>query len=237
MKKFTILLFMAVFLTGWVWEMQAQVRLPKIIGSNMVLQQGLPIPVWGWALTGEKVTVKFNGQSSSAKADKDGKWLVKLQPSVAGGPYEMTVSGKNIIILRNILVGEVWVCSGQSNMEWTVSNVNDAPNEIASANYPKIRLFTVPKRISAKPETDLQEGEWVECNSSTVPGFSAVGYLFGRNLHKELNIPIGLIHTSWGGTNIETWTSAQTMSTIPEFSERMNEAGQLDFAKLQSDAE
>ncbi|MFN8206142.1 MAG: sialate O-acetylesterase [Bacteroidales bacterium] len=232
----------ALFLTGLIFgascmPVVAQVSLPKIIGSNMVLQQGLPIPVWGWASKGEKVTVSFQGKSVSGKAGADGKWMIRLQPEKAGGPYEMEIKGRNTIKLTNILVGEVWVCSGQSNMEWTVSKVNDADNEIASAKYPAIRLFTVPKKVSASPEKDIPDGEWEECNPSSIPGFSAVGYFFGRTLLKELNVPIGLIHTSWGGTNIETWTSAQMMSTVPEFRERMNAAGQLDFEKLQKEAE
>jgi sialate O-acetylesterase len=235
-RVFVLVLSCLVFGSAFV-HVEAQVTLPKIIGSNMVLQQELPIPVWGWATPGEKITVTFNGQLASAKAGTDGKWMVKLLPAKAGGPFEMQIKGRNLVKLTNILVGEVWVCSGQSNMEWTVSNVKNADYEVASANYPSIRLFTVPKKVSTKPERDIADGEWVECNPVTVRGFSAVGYFFGRTLQKELKVPVGLIHTSWGGTNIETWTSAQMMSSVPEFKERMNAAGQLDFTKMQQEAE
>jgi len=213
-----------------------QVTLPRIFTGNMVLQRDIPVPVWGCASPGEKVSVKFNGQSVSARASRDGRWMVKLAPLKAGGPFDMIIKGKTSIILKNVLVGEVWICSGQSNMELPVSRIRDGENEAVSAAYPNIRLFTVSKAISNKPERDIKEGEWMECSPETVGGFSAVGYFFGRNLHKELNVPIGLINTSWGGTVVETWISAETINRFPDFKDLMNQLTQLDLDKIRKEA-
>jgi len=182
----------------------------------MVLQRDKEIRIWGWASKGETVTLSFNGQSLKSKADNEGNWSVLLKPMKYGGPYELKVAGKNVIQLRNILIGDVWICSGQSNMEWIIKNTNNAKKEIAESNYPQIRLFTVQKAMSFKPEKDV-EGEWQECNPETVGDFSAVAYFFGRKLHKDLNIPIGLINTSWGGTYVQAWISWDSMSKKPEF--------------------
>ncbi|MGD8786071.1 MAG: sialate O-acetylesterase [Phycisphaerales bacterium] len=190
----------------------ADIKLPAIIRSNMVLQQDMKVPIWGWAEPGEEVTVSVSWHSMkwAVTADKDGKWKFKMTPPQAGGPYEMTLSGKNTIKLENIMVGEVWVCSGQSNMEWPVAQTNNAKQEIAAADYPNIRLFTVVKRVADKPQSDCK-GRWTQCSPQTIAGFSAVGYFFGRELHKELNVPIGLIHTSWGGTPSEAWTRREIL--------------------------
>jgi len=194
----------------------ADVKLPAVIGENMVLQQGADVPVWGWADPGEKVTVAFAGQTASATADKDGKWAVKLTALKPGEPAAMTVSGKNKLTLKNVLVGEVWVCSGQSNMAWSLSRANNAQQEIAAAKYPKIRLFTVRRATADGPQKDCQ-GNWVECSPKTAGGFSAVGYFFGRHLHKNLKVPVGLINTSWGGTPAEAWTSLPALKADPFF--------------------
>jgi sialate O-acetylesterase len=210
---------------------EANVKTARIFSSNMVLQQGQENPIWGWADKGEKITISFAGKTISAKADKLGKWTTKLPSLDYGGPYEMTVKGKNSIKFDNILIGEVWICSGQSNMEFQVSSVNNAKTEIASANYPKIRLFTVEKKVSQTPVTDLGKGEWQICTPETVPAFSAVGYFFGRNLNQDLKVPIGLIHTSWGGTVAETWTSAQTIENDPDFKDKLKELAGFDMTK------
>jgi sialate O-acetylesterase len=190
---------------------QADVKLPAIIGSNMVLQADMKPCIWGWAEAGEKVTVTLGDQKVEAAADAAGKWQVRLAALKAGaGPLEMTVAGKNTLKLTNILVGEVWVCSGQSNMEWSVKSSMDSDKEIAEAKYPKIRLFMVTKATSATPLTDCK-GQWVECSPETVPPFSAVGYFFGRMLHKDLGVPVGLIGSNWGGTPAESWTSGGTL--------------------------
>ena len=193
----------------------ADVKLPAIIGSHMVLQQEAKLPIWGTADAGEKVTVSLCGRTASATADANGKWKVALTPQKAGGPFEMTVAGKNTLTLTNVLVGEVWVCSGQSNMAMSVHGSWNSKEEIAKANYPKIRLFGVGRKTSDKPLDDVS-GKWAECSPKTVGGFSASAYFFGRKLHKELNVPIGLINSSWGGTPAEAWTSLSSLQAIPE---------------------
>jgi len=195
----------------------ADVKLPAVIGDNMVLQQGGKVSIWGWADPGEEVMVGVSWRSMkwAVTADKDGKWSFQMNPPKAGGPYEMTLTGKNAITIKNILVGEVWVCSGQSNMQWSVQASNNAQQEIAEAGYPKIRLFSVKRTVAEKPQADC-EGSWSECSPETVPGFSAVAYFFGRHLHKELNVPVGLIHTSWGGTPAEAWTRREVLEANPE---------------------
>jgi len=209
----------------------SQVTLPPLFNCNMVLQQGIPIPVWGWASPGEKVTVTLDKNVAVTLTGKNGKWRVNLPKMNYGGPYKMTVKGKNFRTIENIMIGEVWVCSGQSNMEFRVISAKNSASEIASANYPNIRFFTVKKRVSQKPQENLEEGEWWVCTPETVPDFSAVGYFFGRNLLDKLKVPIGLINTSWGGTVAETWTSAQTIENDPDLKDKLKELSGIDMAK------
>ena len=216
-------------LAALAFNSRAEVRLPKIFSSNMVLQQGIEIPVWGWADAGERITVVFNKATVRARAGSDGKWQATLPVQNAGGPYTMTIRGKNTIVLDNVMIGEVWICSGQSNMEWRVDQSNNAAEEVAAAGYPAIRLFTVPKAVAQFPQDDLGSGEWVECSPETVAGFSAVGYFFGRNLHREMDVPVGLIHTSWGGTVAETWISPRTISNDNDFKPKLVELQQMDL--------
>jgi sialate O-acetylesterase len=206
---------------------RADVRLPKVIGDHMVLQQGKPLPVWGWADAGEKVTVALGESKASATAAEDGKWTVRLEAMEAGGPCQMTVQGNNTITLEDILIGEVWVCSGQSNMQWPVSASNNHAEEAAAADYPNIRLFTVARKVAEKPMDDCQ-GAWTACSPQTVPGFSAVAYFFGRHLHKELEVPVGLINTSWGGTLAEAWTSHEGLLGEPDFEPILERAAQFN---------
>jgi sialate O-acetylesterase len=213
----------------------AEVKLPRIFSSNMVLQQGIEIPVWGLADKGEQITVVFDNNTVRTKTDANGKWMVKLPAQEYGGPHILTVKGKNTIVFDNILIGEVWVCSGQSNMEWRVIQSVNGEKEVAAANFPKIRLFTVPKAVAQFPKDDISSGEWVECSAETVPNFSAVGYFFGRDIFKELNVPIGLIHTSWGGTVAETWSSIQTISKDPDLKGKLTELQQMDLTKYQEE--
>ncbi|MCK4966820.1 sialate O-acetylesterase, partial [bacterium] len=196
--------------------LSADVRLPSIIGSNMVLQQNTEVPIWGWADPGEEVTVSFNGQELSTTSCSEGNWMIYLKPLSAGGPYKMTVSGKNTIRLENILIGEVWAASGQSNMWWPVNRSKDAEKEIANARYPKICLFTVPQVVADEPLDDC-EGEWVECSPEVIGEFSAVAYFFGRSLYKAKNVPVGIIHTSWGWTKAESWTSKEFLQSSSDF--------------------
>ncbi len=211
--------------------LKAEVRLPHIIGSNMVIQRDQELRIWGWADRGEKVTVHFNEAVESKRAGKDGKWLITLPAMEAGGPYTMKVRGKNIIELENILIGDVWVCSGQSNMEFQVQWFPWAEEESSRADYPEIRLFTVPKNVQLAPADEIPGGEWQECNQETVMPFSAVGYFFGRHIHEELNVPVGLLSTNWGGTNVETWTSGEAIGQVPEFAERVASLADYDPEK------
>ncbi len=197
-------------------HLSAEVTLPQVIGSHMVLQRNAPVKIWGWADKGERVTVTMAGQSARAKTNKEGKWEVTLDPMAAGGPFEMQIEGKNVITLEDILVGDVWICSGQSNMEWPVYNSDNAEEEVASASYPQLRLFDVPHNVQLMPVNDVPEAQWAPCTPESVYNFSAVGYFFGRDLHRELKVPIGLISTNWGGTNVETWTSREMSMTDPE---------------------
>ena len=186
-------------------EAHADPTLPAVFSDHCVLQQGQPVAVWGRAEPGERIKVVVAGHSASAVTDGDGRWRVELPALEAGGPYALTVQGKTTLKLRDVLVGEVWVCSGQSNMAWPVKAARDAQAEIASARYPEIRLFSVPRRPALAAQDDV-EAQWVACSPATVPGFSAVAYYFGRELHQALKVPIGLVHTSWGGTPAEAWT-------------------------------
>jgi sialate O-acetylesterase len=206
MKK-TIVCSLQVLL---VFNLTAQLRLPKIFGDSMVLQRNAPLRVWGWAAPSEAVTVKFHQQQRSVKADAKGNWEAVLAPEQVGGPYDLQVKGKTTITLHGILMGDLWVCSGQSNMEMPVkgwSQVVNADQEIAAANYPSIRLFTVEKNVQGKPADEVKSGSWQTCNPQSIPPFSAVGYFFGRALHQQLHVPIGLINSTWGGTDIESWIS------------------------------
>ncbi|HSB92919.1 MAG TPA: sialate O-acetylesterase [Flavitalea sp.] len=218
----------------------SQLRLARVFGDSMVLQRDRPIPVWGWAEKNEKVTVQFNGKTKSTKADASGKWLVTLDPMAYGGPYQLTAKGKSAILLKDVLIGDVWICSGQSNMEWPVSATNNATEEIAKANYPLIRHIQVIKDVAGQPRAELrQPASWQSANPSSVGGFTAVGYYFARELFEETKIPIGLLNTSWGGTDVETWTSRQAFERDPEFKEMIAAVPNVDLdsmAKVKSEA-
>ncbi|HEV3249930.1 MAG TPA: sialate O-acetylesterase, partial [Puia sp.] len=190
MKKYYLLLIGLIFTSS----VMAAPRLPKIFGDNMVLQRDQPIAVWGWADAKEKISVQFDRQLKIVRADKNGRWMIRMDAETAGGPYQMTITGKNTVVIKNILVGEVWICSGQSNMEFQVNQVINAASEIEQARYPEIRQFLVPKTISTTPVDDLSGGDWKECSPETVANFTAVGYFFARELHSRLHIPIGLIN-------------------------------------------
>ena len=200
---------------------QADVKLPAIIGDNMVLQRAIDVPIWGWADPGEKVTVTLGDQSKSATACEKGKWMVRLDSIKEGGPTKMTVAGKNTITVENILIGEVWVCSGQSNMGFTVRGAINAEAEIASADYPEIRLFSVPLVGTQEPQYDCK-GKWLVCSPETVPNFTAVGYFFGREVYKNIKMPIGLINTSWGGSSCEAWVRRDLLEADPAYADLLS---------------
>ncbi len=232
-------LFLKILLIGVILHstsaLKSEVRLPRMFSSNMVLQQGIDIPVWGWALPGEKVQVMFDNKIVSTKANEKGKWRLALPMHNYGGPFTLLVKGKNSILLENVMVGEVWICSGQSNMQWSVDHVVNAEKEVNDANYPDIRLFQVPMVIEQFPREELKSGEWKICTPETVPGFSAVGYFFGRNLYQELNVPIGLIQTAWGGTVAETWISSETIKDDPDFNTPLQTLQQMNLEKFREE--
>ncbi len=194
----------------------AELRLPSLFTEHMVLQRGQSIPVWGWADAGAKVRVKLGGKSSNTSAAPDGTWRADLPSMKAGGPHMLTISsGDKTVKIGDVLIGEVWTGSGQSNMQWTVGLSRDSQTEIASANYGTMRLFYVPRKTADTPQTDV-DAKWEVCTSETVPEFSAVLYYFGRTLLRELDVPIGLIHSSWGGTPAESWASRERLGSTPE---------------------
>lgn len=228
MRKLLLTAF-CVLLAGYV---QAGVKLPWIISDNMVLQRDIPVKIWGWAEKAEKVTVSFDKQKISTIADAQGKWQVQLKPIPAGGPYTLKIKAKNEINIKNVLVGDVWVCSGQSNMEWPMNMSRNWEMDKTNTANNNIRLFYVPRKISEKPLENTDSAVWDICNEQTVAGFSAVGYYFGRNLQKHYNIPIGLINSNWGGTGVETWTSLDIMYNDPAFRQTIDEMKRLDLDKL-----
>lgn len=233
MKKTGILLLCGLLLT-LTMSLQAEVKLSSIFSDNMVFQQQKPIRIWGWANANEKIEISFLKQKKSVKADKNGNWIVEFAPQTYGGPYSLQVKGKsNTVLLENILIGEVWLCSGQSNMEWTMrKGINNATVEANTANYPQIRSFNVKQALNPEAQSNL-DGKWEVCTPSTVVDFSAVAYFFARKLNAELGIPVGIINSSWGGTDIETWMSGEAFNSLPEhFGKRYANLGITDFDKL-----
>lgn len=228
-----------ILLTLLVWiftiSLKAAVKPAQIFGSNMVLQQGQENPIWGWANKGEQITISFASKTISVETDKTGKWSAILPSLDYGGPYEMTIKGENTITFENILIGEVWICSGQSNMEWPVRKANNDSVEISQANYPNIRLFKVGQKVAQEPLMDVVSGDWFACTPENIPDFSAVAYFFGRNLNRELGVAIGLIQSAWGGTVAETWISHQTIDDDPDFAGRLNELAKFDVDKYKEE--
>lgn len=211
MKPYPALLFLFLAVVS---PLSAAVRLPSLFSDHMVLQRDAAVPVWGWADPGEEVTVRIAGQQQSAKADADGKWSTKLDTLTAIGPQTMIVKGRNEITIRDVLIGEVWLASGQSNMGMKVKGVNNATDEIANAKFPEIRMFTVAAKAAETPQAECG-GYWQVCSPETVASFSATAYFFGRDLHQNLKAPVGLINASWGGTPIQSWTSLEAQQSLP----------------------
>lgn len=199
-------------------SLRAEVSLAPLFKDHVVLQRDKPLPVWGIAAPKERVTVQFHGQSVSCKTDSKGRWMVYLDPVPASAkPEELVVTGKNSIRVTDVLVGDVWLCSGQSNMEWPVRLTMNASAEIAAANLPLIRHFKVERAVADSPDDDAK-GMWVICSPSTAGDFTAVGFYFARDLQPRLQVPIGIINSSWGGTPVESWMSPAALSSDPAFS-------------------
>jgi sialate O-acetylesterase len=226
MKK---ICWLIVSLSLFVIHASAQLQLPDIISDSMVLQQNTNAPIWGWASPGEKVEVNgsWSDKTIKAVADEDGKWMVKLATPKAGGPYDVTIKTNETKILHGILIGEVWICSGQSNMEMPVEGwgestpVNNSAQEIANANYPSIRLFIADKKVAFSPQRNIK-GKWQTCSPASVSKFSAAGYFFGRELFNHLHVPVGLMDVTWGGTIAEAWTSEASLRTMGDFNKDLD---------------
>jgi sialate O-acetylesterase len=215
---------------------QAELFMPAIFSDHMVLQQQLANPVWGWDKPGTEVKVSFGPQSKTAKAGEDGRWEVKLDPLTATAkPATMQVAGSTSKTFRNVVVGEVWICSGQSNMQWPVQASDDADVEIMTAKFPQIRILSVPQVGTQEAQRDFI-GRWAECSPTTIADFSAVGYSFGRVLHQALEVPIGLIDNAWGGSAAEAWVRRDLLEGDPRFQRLMENAVKQEFAMATPEA-
>jgi sialate O-acetylesterase len=212
---------------------RAEVKLPNVFGDHMVLQQGQKNKVWGIADSGEAVTVTIDKQSHQATAGADGKWHVHLDPLPVGGPYALAIKGKNEVKFDDILVGEVWICSGQSNMQWSVNSSNDADLERLSAKFPKIRMINFPQ-VGTQEPIWTHNRQWMVCSPETVGSFSAVGYFFGRSLHRVLDVPIGLINNAWGGSACEAWVRRDVLAADAKYQPLLDRWSQMEkqFAEL-----
>ena len=201
---------------------QAQVRLPRLVSSGMVLQRDAPVRIWGWAKAGEAVTVAFQGKTYRATTGPDGQWRVQLPALKAGGPYELKIDATNHLVLKDILLGDVWFCAGQSNMELPMRRVRDKyPQEVATANNPRIRQFDVPMRYDFRgPKADVAGGSWVSLTPETVLGFSAVGYFFAKEINAKYQVPVGLIKVAVGGSPAEAWLSADALRQFPKYEQQ-----------------
>lgn len=212
----------------------AELKLPGIFSDHMVLQQQLANPIWGWDTPGTEISVRYAGQTLSATAGKDGKWSVKLPPLPASAnPSVLEIKGSTTRTIQDVLVGEVWICSGQSNMRWTVSNSWDADLEIASAKHPHIRLLQVPNVGTQEPQTDF-DANWEVCSPDSVGNFSAVGFFYGRILHQILDVPVGLINNAWGGSAAEAWVRRDLLENDARFATLMTSWKQRE-ADLESE--
>jgi sialate O-acetylesterase len=215
----------------------ADVKLPAILADHMVLQQGADIHLWGWADPGERIAVAFADQKAETAADENGRWAVRLRSMKAGGPFDLVVQGRNTITCTDVLVGEVWLCAGQSNMGVLVRDAAEADRALAEAEGRPMRLFTVGTRVADEPAADV-DGRWVLCRSETVADFSAVGYFFGRDLAEHLRVPVGLICASLGATRIAAWASPEALRTDPAFQKAVAREPQIlqDYVKNLAEA-
>ncbi len=225
-----------------VFLVNADVKMPAIFSDNMVLQRGKTANIWGWANPGETVTVKgnWNHEAVAVATPESGKWQLRLPLPPAGGPFQLKINGNNRIVYKNVMVGEVWICSGQSNMEWGIGRFADAKTDKNKANHPNIRLFMINRNLSSIPKETLDNGErWKVCNPFTITeggngGFSATAFYFARYLEKQLGVPVGVIQTAWGGTPAEAWTAEATLKQIGGYDDLLTDLGKMKMpqAKL-----
>jgi sialate O-acetylesterase len=221
----------------------ADVRLPRLVGDHMVLQRDSKLILWGWADPDERLGIEFHGQHATAKANRQGQWSISLGPFAAGGPYEMDIAGKNRIVLHDVLLGDVWLASGQSNMEFPLkpgnedwmTGVLDYDEEAADSKYPALRLFKVPRTVGFKPAEDVEGDGWTVSSPDSAAAFSAVAYLFGREIYQRYHVPVGLIESSWGGTVAEAWASGAGLKSFPEFGSDIQQLKKVDEASARAE--
>ncbi|AKD03283.1 sialate O-acetylesterase [Pontibacter korlensis] len=221
MKKLYAVLLLFLIVMNPIAPSLANVGLPAIFSNHMVLQQNAEVTIWGWGKAQEPISVTTSWDQNTVKAvtSPNAKWQVKVKTPSAGGPYTVTIKGYNTIVLEDVMIGEVWLVSGQSNMEWSArAGIDNAEQEVAKANYPNIRFFSVEHRTADAPQLDLG-GQWVASSPETMIDFSAVAYFFGRELHQQLNVPIGLINSSWGGTPAEVWVKPEVIKADTDLNE------------------
>jgi len=210
----------------------AKVTLPKFFSDHMVLQRDATITIYGWSESGKIIKINFNNLNKEAKTNANGEWSVDFPAMKAGGPYEMKISEDNTITFKDIYVGDVWFCSGQSNMGWKLEDARNGKEELAKASYEKIKLLQVSRTMAGTPQKDIEKGTWLTCSPESGEGFSAVAYFFGRELFQKYNVPIGLINSSWGGTNIEAWMSEDLMGKHASAKKVVDEMKTMDFGNL-----
>src|SRR5260370_14965065 len=215
MKNFKILLYFSLFFVFLLSPLRAEPVLPHMFSDHMVIQRETEIRSWGWADGGEKISVSLGTGSGQGATDSDGHWRVILPAMRAGGPFTLMVRGKKTIVFRDVMLGEVWVASGQSNMTYALSGATGGEKEISQATYPDIRFFTVPKKIALEPQSDTLPAAWEVCSPEIAKTFSAVSYFFARDLHKELGVPVGIILGAWPGRAREEWTDLDSLRREP----------------------
>lgn len=228
MKKVVVAVFFCLIQT-----VVAQISLPYIFSDNMVLQRGQKIPVWGFSSPNETIKVSFKKQLKETKANEKGEWMVYLDQEKAGGPYQLTVSGKNKITFKNVLVGDVWLASGQSNMEWNLAATEGYDKELNQTKFPLIRHIKINKKINSLPQNNVTETHWDVANQQTIGDFSAVAYHFAKKMYQEKGIPIGIINSSWGGTVVETWIPREAFEQSPYFKEMISKMPKVDIEQLE----
>jgi sialate O-acetylesterase len=227
MKRIFFLLISIFVITPFFSSLNcAPIRLPTLFGSNMVLQRNTNPAIWGWASPKSRVNIQFAGITTSATVNENGKWFARLPQSEAGGPFVMKIYSRerDTLTFENVMIGEVWLASGQSNMQWAIGwGIDNKDDVINTINNPGIRFFTVGDDLNNHPQDDISGGKWEECNSANAPGFSAAAYFFARELQNQLKVTVGIIHSSWGGTNIEAWMSSESLENQPGFADSLKE--------------
>ena len=213
--------FIAILLLLGASFSNAQLKLPRLFADHMVLQRDQPIKVWGWSKPSSNITMAFNGKTKKVKSDDEGYFVGYLDAQKAGGPFVLTVSTKDTAIVYNdVLIGDVWVASGQSNMEWQLQwNVDNWKEEVKDSNYPEMRFFKVPNEYASSPQEDISGGHWMLANEENSPQFSAVAWFFAKKNHLEKGVPVGIVESHWGGTPAEAWTTIETLAKTPGYEE------------------